>query len=175
MNRQFLEKNREKNFEETLAHYANAFESMTAETYHSLLSPLLADNVYFQDPFNELHGKENTFKVFEHMYQTLHQPKFLITHCALCNRRHQATWDTSIETPAEENPEVAGLILWEFRFALNASKPEIIFSGTTKVTFNQQGLIQSHIDYWDAGKEVYGKVPLLGWMIQKVRNKLAVN
>lgn len=169
--------------EKQLKAYVDAFACMTPDTFKTELSKVFADDVYFQDPFNQVHGKANTLKVFAHMYQTLHQPTFSISHYAISPGRTFSTCANHQTLPAgknvhkdlHQNLEFIGLILWDFHFALKTDTPPMQIQGTSKVTFNAEGLVDSHIDFWDAGSEVYAKVPLLGWMIRKVRHKLSAS
>ena len=46
------------------------------------------------------------------------------------------------------------------------------FDGMSEIMFNDQGLIMSHIDYWDAAEHVYEHVPLLSSIIRFVKRKL---
>jgi hypothetical protein len=47
-------------------------------------------------------------------------------------------------------------------------------SGCTQFELNDQGLIVLHRDYWDAGQQVYEKIPLLGSVMRMIRRKLSL-
>ena len=36
------------------------------------------ENVFFKDPFNEIRGRDKLMKIFEHMFETLEKPQFVI-------------------------------------------------------------------------------------------------
>lgn len=144
----------------TLKQYIQAFASMTAENYRALLEPLFDEQVYFEDPFNQLRGKTATLAVFEHMYQTLNEPKFEI-------------FDYSLSEASSEPAANSAMIYWKFRFKLDNGKAHE-FDGISRVTFSQSGQIVSHIDYWDPAKHIYQKIPIIGWILRKIRSKLSL-
>lgn len=135
--------------------YAQVFEELLPESIGTDLAPLLADNIYFEDPFNQLHGKQVTLKLFEHMFVSVQQPRFEILDIA----------------HSEHQPECAYLY-WKFHFHYQQRKQQ--FDGMSKIRINQNGLVCSHIDYWDPAKHIYSQIPLIGWLLNKVKNKLAL-
>lgn len=143
----------------SLKRYIEAFNMLNADNYRAALSKILAEEVYFQDPFHRIHGKQNTLALFEHMFAQLHQPQFKVLNAAIS--------EISTDTPN-------ALLHWHFEFALRADAAKICFQGMSRITFNPDGLIDSHIDFWDAGTEVYAKVPLLGWLIRRVQRRLSL-
>lgn len=136
-----------------LQHYVEAFENLSETTLHTQLALLLDTNVVFKDPFNCVAGKSETLHIFQHMFATLEQPQFKVSHRAL-------EGDT-------------GFINWVFQFRMQPNKPVTAIEGMSRVRFNQQGLVTEHVDFWDAGAEVYAKVPLLGWGIRQVAKRLS--
>lgn len=143
---------------QALENYAQAFEALTPASIFSELSPLFSEDIFFKDPFNQVSGKPAVLKIFEHMFETLYQPKFVVHHCALS--------------------EQTGYLHWGFSFYLSEKEASAgenlkIIDGLSQVTFNETHLINQHIDYWDAGEAVYARVPLLGWVIRKIQRKLS--
>jgi len=41
------------------------------------------------------------------------------------------------------------------------------------VTFDDNGLVVAHIDYWDAAQNLYERLPLIGWLFAWLRRRLA--
>jgi len=136
-----------------LQHYIEAFENLSEATLQNQLALMFDANVVFKDPFNCVTGKAETLHIFQHMFATLEQPQFKVTHRAL---------DGHI-----------GFINWVFQFRLQPNKPVNAIEGMSRVQFNQRGLVTEHVDFWDAGAEVYAKVPLLGWGIRQVAKRLS--
>lgn len=156
---------KQENLKINLEAYASAFENLSSENYRITLEPLFCEQVFFQDPFNKVTGKEATLNIFAHMFSTLQSPKFTVTHVCLQRAR---------KAHRINQTEFIGMLYWQFEFSTQNSKKMHCFDGMSKVTFNRQGLISSHIDYWDPTEVVYEKVPLLSWLVKKVRQKLSV-
>lgn len=140
-------------FHRPLQDYISYFEKLSRRSV-PLLEKVAAPNIYFKDPFNEIHGIEGMQKIFDHMFETLENPKFKVTDSA---------WGRDGYT---------AYLRWTFRYALKG-KPQS-FDGMSEVVFNEAGKIVSHIDHWDAGAGIYEKIPLLGTAIRFVKSKLTV-
>lgn len=148
-----MDSNENPSFNLTLAlnAYCEAFAHLQLSTLHSTLMPLLSDDVRFKDPFNDVTGKPNVSAIFEHMFATLQHPAFTIEHTALAGH--------------------VGYIHWQFHFATQGKEYGI--QGLSQVTFNAQGFMSQHLDFWDPAEHVYTHVPVLGWALKKIASKLA--
>jgi len=64
---------------------------------------------------------------------------------------------------------------WDFHFRLQRFDTQTTQTvrGGTHLQFNEQGLIQSHRDYWDAAEELYEKLPLLGGLMRWLKKRAA--
>ena len=138
-----------------LKKYASAFETLTPESLTSELAPLFDEQVFFKDPFNQVTGKPAVLKIFEHMFLTLESPQFKVKHIALSQE--------------------IGYLHWDFQFSLPNQTERQTIEGLSQVHLNSQGLIEQHIDYWDSSVYVYGKIPLLGWIIRQIAKRLAAD
>lgn len=136
-----------------LNQYIQVFENLTEETLTSELLPLLCEQIHFKDPFNNVTGKQATFIIFKHMFNTLENPNFKVKHSALEN--HTA------------------YLHWQFTFNLNNATKQQIIDGLSQITFNSTGLVKAHIDYWDPAEQVYSQVPILNWLIRLVAKRLS--
>ena len=128
------------------------FENLSPELSLKEYTQIYAHDVYFKDPFNETIGVEQVYAIFGDMYQTLHNPRFRVIEYI-------------------ENDGVVYL-KWEFLFALTSDAVEQSFTGVSRLAISE-GHIKSHVDYWDAGEHVYAKIPLLGWLIGKVKKRIS--
>jgi len=43
----------------------------------------------------------------------------------------------------------------------------------SELTFDSDGKVARHVDHWDAGKEFYEKLPLLGGVLRAIRRRVA--
>ncbi|MBN2865631.1 MAG: nuclear transport factor 2 family protein [Thiotrichales bacterium] len=138
-----------------LEDYAQAFENLSHDNLAAQLTPLFAQNARFKDPFNDVTGLPAIIAIFEHLFQTLDAPQFNIIHTALKGE--------------------VGYIHWAFQFRFKGELDVKSFEGLSQVQFTAQGLVQAHIDYWDSGEVVYAKVPVLGWLVRWIAQKLSVH
>jgi len=44
--------------------------------------------------------------------------------------------------------------------------------GMSQVRFDAQGKVAFHQDFWDSGKNIYGKIPIVGGLIHTIRNRM---
>ena len=42
----------------------------------------------------------------------------------------------------------------------------------SELRFADDGRVVAHIDHWDSGAQFYGKLPGLGWLIERVRRRV---
>ena len=130
---------------------ANWFETLTPESLERV-GEMYAQDALFIDPFNQLEGLTSVRAVYQHMFDTLNQPRFVVT--------------TTVEQDRD------GFMTWDFLFECRGQAQQI--SGCTQFKLNDQGLIVLHRDYWDAAQQVYEKIPMLGSVVRMIRRKLSL-
>jgi steroid Delta-isomerase len=135
--------------------YARYFDELSTASKAELVK-LAHPDIRFVDPFNDVRGIDKLLAVFDHMFETTREPRFVT-----------------------EPPIVAGntaFIKWRFTCTIDNRfyKKPITIDGVTEVTFDADGLITAHIDYWDAASQLYEKLPLLGGLLRLIRQRLAV-
>lgn len=115
------------------------------------LEAYYAPDAHFKDPFNDVRGVNAITQIFVHMFVTLEQPRFTVTH-------HIVQGDQAF-------------LGWEFRFRVRRWRPqtEQCIRGATLLRFDAQGRVAMHRDYWDAAEEVYEKLPVLGGLMRWLR------
>ena len=64
--------------QDIVAAYASAFGALTPDSIDDLLD-LLAEDVRFVDPFNDVTGKAGFRAIFKHMFATCDAPRFHIS------------------------------------------------------------------------------------------------
>ena len=112
------------------------------------------EDAYFRDPFNEVSGHTELKRIFAHMFETMHEPRF------------------HIREAVEEGG--SAFFVWDFTFRVKTWKPEATqtIHGSTHVRFAPDGRVAYHRDYWDAAGELYAKLPVVGalmrWLAKKV-------
>jgi trehalose utilization protein len=130
----------------------NYFETLT-ESSLPKLHEFYAEDAYFKDPFNEVHGVEPIQHIFVHMFTSLEKPRFVITSRVVEGNRC--------------------FFVWEFKFYMkNYDKTkEQTIRGGSHLVLNEQGQITSHRDYWDAAEELYEKLPVVGGLMRWLKKR----
>ncbi|MBC3875466.1 nuclear transport factor 2 family protein [Undibacterium flavidum] len=111
-----------------------------------------ADEARFKDPFNDVKGVAAIRTIFEHMFATTQEPRFI--------------FDEVIEQDQK------AFLTWEFHFGLRSKN--YIVKGGSMLTFNDRGLITDHRDYWDAAEELWEKLPVIGGLVAWLRRRFKV-
>ena len=131
--------------------YREFFETLTPETL-ARLDALVTADVWFKDPFNDVRGVDAMTWVFRHMFENLGNVTF---------RVHRAVSEGDM-----------CFMTWTFSATLRGAPWAV--EGTSVVRFNDDGRVVEHIDHWDAATGFYERLPLIGWMLRRIRQKIAV-
>lgn len=128
------------------------FESLTPQSL-SRLGEFYAPEARFKDPFNEVRGLPAIRGIFEHMFKSLHEPRFVVTRQLVDGQQ--------------------AFLVWEFRFRFKRfdTVTEQVIHGGSHLTLAPDGLVSEHRDYWDAAEELYEKLPGLGALMRWLKRQ----
>ncbi len=132
--------------------YRNFLETLTPETLAALPDHVTPD-VRFRDPFNDVRGADAMRRVFRHMFENVGDIKFDVRHVA-------------------RDGEVC-LMAWRFSGVLRGA--DWAFDGTSVLRLAPDGRVAEHIDYWDAARDFYERLPLIGRLLARLRGRLAIH
>jgi steroid delta-isomerase len=126
-----------------LAHYYQTLDRPAL----ARLDQLYAQDAFFKDPFNEVRGLAAIRRIFEHMFDQVDAPRFVVT--------------TKVVQDSE------AFLVWEMHFRMKRQAlTEQCIRGASHLRFGADGLVEHHRDYWDAAEELYEKLPLLGSLMR---------
>ena len=123
----------------------NFFENIDADGLEKL-DQYYTDECYFRDPFNEVHSREELYKLFKAMLKLK---------------------DLGFDIHDRIQQGDKAFITWDFRFKA-LGKQQCIHGGSL-LTFAEDGRVKSHVDYWDAAEGVYEKIPGLGSILRLIK------
>lgn len=126
---------------------ADWYETISVDSL-SQLPEFYTDDCYFKDPFNETRSREDIHRIFTAMFDTLDSPRFIV--------------DEMIGDGAK------AFLAWRFEFGWRGRRMTIL--GGSHLRFSSDGRVQYHRDYWDVAEELYEKLPVLGWIMRRIRN-----
>lgn len=132
--------------------YAEFFEALSAEDLQESYEDFFDEHSYFEDPFQKVYGIDAIYKVFENMYKTLHEPRFVVEEII--------------------SEGAVAYLRWNFIYKLSKNAEEQSFVGVSRVEFTPEGKVVRHVDYWDAAQNVYEKIPLLGAVLRFIKRKI---
>lgn len=135
------------------AQVAQYFECLSPAALADL-SSIYAPQASFKDPFNEVRGLNNIRAVYQHMFDNLLEPRFVIQQ-ALTQADHC-------------------FLTWDFSFRRSASSSLMRVHGASHLIFDANGLIEMHRDYWDTAQELYAKLPVVGALVRWITRRLAL-
>lgn len=140
--------------------FANYAVDRIADTFQSLtpagvetLGAIYAPDARFKDPFNDVQGLAAIQHIFRHMYESLENPRFVVTGRIVQGAQCFLTW--------------------EFHFAFKRIKPRQAqcIRGGSHLVLDGEGRITQHRDYWDAAEELYEKLPVVGGLMRWMRRR----
>ncbi len=129
------------------------FEQLTAQDLPRL-GEIYRPDACFKDPFNEVQGVVAITRIFEHMFNTLQAPRFVIHDVIVQGSQCFLTWD--------------------FVFGLRRRRGGLLtVRGGTHLKLAADGRIAEHRDYWDVAEELYEKLPGLGLLMRWLKRRAA--
>lgn len=115
------------------------------------IGEIYTDDASFKDPFNEVAGTKDIARIFEHMFDTLERPRFVV---------HEVVAD---------GPGV--FLTWDFLFDRGGRPWQV--RGASHLRLAPDGRIAMHRDYWDAAEELWAKMPLVGALVRWLTRRAA--
>ena len=112
-----------------------------------------ATHAHFKDPFNDVQGLAAVQGIFGHMFEALHEPRFVVTNRVVQGPHCFLTWD----------------FLFRFK-SFQQDTPQTV-RGASHLVLDEQGLVTLHRDYWDAAEEMYEKFPVVGGVMRWLKKR----
>ena len=128
------------------------FETLTPASLRQL-DAVYAPQARFKDPFNAVQGVPAIRVIFDHMFETLEKPHFVVT--------------------GQVQQGQQCFLTWEFRFSFKNFKQgqAQTILGASHLVFSEDGLVTLHRDYWDAAEELYEKLPVVGGLMRWLKKR----
>ena len=113
-----------------------------------------AENAYLDDTIVTHYGPEEIKNYFVQTAETMTQFEVNILDRARSGSDHYIRWEMIFSAPK-----------------LGGGEP-IHSVGMSQVRFDSEGKVAFHQDFWDSGKNIYGKIPVVGGLISIIRNRM---
>jgi steroid delta-isomerase len=132
------------------AHVVQFFETLNPGSVQSLHT-IYTEQARFKDPFNDVTGTAGIQRVFEHMFETVNTPRFLVRSAMTQNDEAWLTWD----------------------FLITRKHGDLAIHGASHLHFAPDGRVDQHRDYWDPAEELYAHIPVLGALVRWLTRSLS--
>ncbi len=120
------------------------------------LGKIYAQNIVFEDPVATHTGLRSVEQYFEKLLVSAKQCDFAIHNVISC----------------ESNTEnIDYVVTWTMDLVLDGQSRHIKLDGITQLKITDD-LIVYHRDYYDLGQMVYEHVPVVGWLVKKIKQRL---
>jgi len=129
---------------EALQRYVETMNIMSAQQFRQGLHAVMARNVYFKDPFNEVRGLADVEDVFARLFAD-HPDARLQVHA------HAGSGDT-------------GYVEWRL-FYTDGNGQTRHRNVISKLLFDEHGKVRAQMDYWDSGEYYFRRLPLVGALL----------
>jgi steroid delta-isomerase len=131
--------------------YIRFFETLTPESLDQL-DHLFIANARFKDPFNDVVGTGEIRKIFQHMFTSTQDSRFVVDDFASTDNILYLHWHYYFKTKQGKQWEIPGM---------------------SRVFFDDAGKVTEHVDYWDPAESIYEKLPVLGGLMRVLKRKLS--
>lgn len=126
------------------------FEQLRREDL-ARIDTIYAGGATFKDPFNEVAGTPAIARIFEHMFDTLGRPRFVVHEVVADGAQVFLTWD----------------------FLFDRGGRPFTVRGASHLRLAADGRIEMHRDYWDAAEELWAKMPVVGALMRWLTRRAA--
>lgn len=145
----------------SVADYVQFLQELRPDSLRRL-DDLAAPTLYFADPFHSLRGTEAVKGFYRKMFETLDRPRFEIRSHAINGRLVFLRWEFSCR------PKTG------FKLMRRKVEPKpATVSGVAELRFDDAGRLTDHVNFWDAGQQVYERLPKIGPTLTKLRERFA--
>lgn len=118
------------------------------------LEEITSRDVRFCDPFNDLTGRQQILDLLRHTRETVGELEFRVLNRTRSGTQVFLRWEMSGLIPV--------LGAWNVQ-------------GMSELQFNDEGQLLMHQDYWDASEQFYARLPVIGWLLRRIRQRASVS
>ena len=138
----------------SIERFVDFYKEYKPETVREGVRELYAKDAFFRDPFTEVEGIAAIEEYFVRGAQNADVVKFEIGSVAESGGNYYFRW------------------LMKYQATRDDSQPMNEAVGMSHVRFDPEGKVIFQQDYWDPARGIYEKVPLIGWILYKIRQRL---
>ncbi len=130
-----------------------SFNALNKNTVSEVVDQFYHEEIEFSDPVEKIKGRDGIKKYYSNMYKNVKEIKFDFSEMVSQGDTVVGVWVMTLKTDS-----------------LNDGEPYQV-EGNSVIRF-KDGKAVYHRDYFDMGAFIYEKIPVVGWMVRKVKSKL---
>ena len=134
-----------------LERYRRTLEAADRSNFDTVVD-LYSERARFEDPLSRVNGKEGVRRALADAWKHVPAGRFEIHERAVT--------------------ENAAFVRWSFVVDKPLGKRTLI-DGIAHLHFDADGRIEKHVDYFDAARAIYRRVPILGRILELLRKRLS--
>lgn len=139
---------------EPIEQFVGFFEGLSQDDLEHI-GDIYTEDVHFVDPFSDFRGLAPLTGIFEAMFTKMRD------------------YDLVVHEYGMIGPD-SGFVRWTMSgFVKQLGKERWVVEGGSVIRFAEDGRVREHIDYWDAASQMYERLPVIGWVLKKIRHRLA--
>jgi len=133
--------------------YVAFYETLSPQSLANM-ETVVAPDVHFRDPFNDVRGLDAYRRILTKMFEDVPDIKFTVGYHAVADN--------------------TGILRWRCTGTVKimGNKPWIV-EGMSELRFAPDGRVREHIDYWDAAGQFYERLPVIGGILRLIRRRVA--
>ena len=130
-----------------------SFNTLNKDNFSQVVDEFYHEEIEFTDPVERIKGREGIKQYYGNMYKNVKEIKFHFSEMVTQGDTVVGIWVMTLKTDS-----------------LNGGEPYQI-EGNSVIRF-KDGKAIYHRDYFDMGAFIYERVPVIGWLVRKVKAKL---
>jgi ketosteroid isomerase-like protein len=130
-----------------------SFNTLNKDNLSQVVDQFYHEDLEFFDPIEKIKGREEMKKYYGNMYKNVKEIRFDFSEMVAQGDTVVGVWVMTLKTDS-----------------LNDGKPFSV-EGNSLIRF-KDGKAIYHRDYFDMGAFIYERIPVVGWMVRKVKSKL---
>ena len=140
----------------TVIHLYASFLANIKQPDIERLGQYVSEDIHFRDPFNDCVGLDQFRAVLSDMFIHLESFQFQITDCLFSEEQQ------------------IGYLHWNMAAkSKHLRNKDLDIQGVSQVTFNSEGKVIAHFAYWDAASGLYEKIPIINFILKKIRKRIS--
>ena len=139
---------------EAIERFVAFYREYKPEIVRAKVRDLYAEDAFFRDPFAEVEGIDAIEAYFVRGAENADVVRFEIASVAESGGNYYFRW------------------IMKYQATRDDSAPMNEAVGMSHVRFDPKGKVVFQQDYWDPARGIYEKVPLLGWVLYRIRASL---